>query len=58
MRAKAQYALWTTADQAFEKAREAARAGDSAAVSSLARQVSDLARLGLEQKHYPSTELK
>lgn len=55
-RAKAAFALWTTADLAYENAKVAAMAGDSAAVIKYATRASELARLGLAQKDYPSTE--
>jgi hypothetical protein len=54
--ARAVHALWTTAEVAIGKAREAAQAGDSAKVLSQAKIASDHARLGLAQKDYPSTE--
>lgn len=57
-KAKAEFALWTTADKAYQDALDAAKAGDSAAVLKLARKVSDLTKLGLAQKSYPSTEMK
>lgn len=57
-KAKAEYALWTTAEDALKKAQEAAKAGDSAAVLKLSAQASKLSKLGLEQTKYPSTELK
>lgn len=57
-KAKAEFALWTTADKAFKDAQEAAGAGNSAAVLRLAKQVSALVALAMEQKHYPSTEMK
>lgn len=55
-RAKAAFALWTTADLAYENAKVAAMAGDSAAVIKYATRASELAKLGLAQKDYPSTE--
>lgn len=54
--ARSAHALWTTADSALRKAREAAQAGDSAMVLQQAKTAADQARLGLAQKNYPSTE--
>lgn len=54
--AKAQKALWTTAEAALKKAQEAAAKGDSAAVLKFSKTASEQARLGLEQKNYPSTK--
>jgi hypothetical protein len=54
--ARSAHALWTTADSALSKAREAAQAGDSAMVLLHAKTAADQARLGLAQKNYPSTE--
>lgn len=54
--AKAQKALWTTAEAALKKAQEAAAKGDSAATLKFSRTASEQARLGLEQKNYPSTK--
>lgn len=51
--AKAQKALWTTAEAALKKAQEAAAKGDSAATLKFAKTASDQARLGLEQRNYP-----
>jgi len=55
-RARSAHALWTSAEAALRKAREAAQAGDSAMVLSQAKLAADQARLGLAQKAYPSTE--
>lgn len=54
--AKAQKVLWTTAEQALEKAQEAAAKGDSTATLKFSKTASDQARLGLEQKNYPLTK--
>jgi murein lipoprotein len=54
--AKAQKALWTTADAALKKAKEAASKGDSTATLKFSKTASEQARLGLEQKNYPSTK--
>lgn len=53
--ARGKFALWTSTENAFAKAREAARAGDSAEVLRQAGIASELARLGMEQLNYPST---
>lgn len=53
--ARGKFALWTSTENAIAKAREAARAGDSAEVLRQAGIASELARLGMEQLHYPST---
>lgn len=55
-RAKANHALWTSADAAIMRAREAALIGDNATVITQARIASDLAILGLAQRNYPTTE--
>lgn len=55
-KAKAQHALWTTAEVAIRKAREAARSGDSATVIAQSEIASELASLGLAQRDYASTE--
>ena len=57
-KAKAEFALWTTTDKAFKAAQESAKAGDSAAVLKQSKTVSDLVKLAMEQKNYPSTEMK
>lgn len=56
--AKAKFALWTTTDKAYKDALEAAKAGDSAAVIKLAKQVTSQVKLAMEQLNYPSTEMK
>lgn len=55
-RARAAHALWTTAESAIRKAREAAQVGDSATVIAQSEIASDLAGLGLAQRDYPTTE--
>jgi murein lipoprotein len=57
-KAKAEFALWTTTDKAYKDMQEAAKAGDSAAVVKLAKKVTAQVKIALEQKNYPSTELK
>lgn len=57
-KAKAEFALWTTTDKAFMDAQKAAKAGDSVAVIKLAKKVSSQVKIAMEQKNYPSTELK
>jgi len=57
-KAKSEFALWTTTDKAFKDAQSAAKAGDSAAVVKLAKRVTDTVKIALEQKNYPSTEMK
>lgn len=54
--AKAQNALWTTADGALKSAKEAAAKGDSAAVLKFAKTASTQANLGIGQKAYPLTK--
>lgn len=54
--ARAADALWTTAAAAMDKALAAAKLGDNATLITQARIASELAKLGLAQKHYPSTE--
>jgi murein lipoprotein len=54
--AKAQNALWTTAQDALKKAQEAAAKGDSAATLKFSKTASEHARLGLAQKGYPLTK--
>ncbi len=56
--AKSKFALWTTTDSALKAAKEAAKSGDSAAVIKQATMASDLAKLGIGQLSYPSTEQK
>ncbi len=57
-KAKAEYALWVPADNAFKSAQEAAKAGNSAEVVKQSKLASELAALGLAQNNYPSTEMK
>lgn len=54
--AKKRSALWTTAVGALEKAREAAKKGDSAIVVSQSETAVEQAFLGMAQLGYPSTE--
>lgn len=54
--AKAQKSLWTTAEDALKKAKDAAAKGDSAATLKFSKTASEQARLGLSQKSYPSTK--
>ncbi|MGO9446773.1 MAG: hypothetical protein ACLPXB_18650 [Thiobacillaceae bacterium] len=56
--AKAQYALWTTAESAMKAAEEAATKGDSEGVIKNAKMAEDLANLGLEQAKLPPLALK
>ncbi len=51
--AKAQFALWTTADAALEAAEEAAEKGDSATVIKKSNLASAHAKKGLAQLNYP-----
>jgi murein lipoprotein len=53
--AQAKGALWTTAQDALKKAREAATKNDSEAVIKAARTASEQARLGIAQTRYPLT---
>jgi murein lipoprotein len=53
--AKAKGALWTTAEDALNKAKEAVEKGDSNAVLKHAKTASEHAQLGLEQLKYPMT---
>jgi murein lipoprotein len=57
-KAKADFALWTTTDKLFKDAQDAAKAGDSAAVTKLAKKVSSQVQIAENQKSYPSTEMK
>jgi hypothetical protein len=56
--AKANFALWTTTDKLFKDAEASAKAGDSAAVIKQAGLVSAEVKVAMEQKNYPSTEMK
>ncbi len=56
--ARAAFTLWTSADDALQKARDAAQAGDSAGVIEQAALVSGLCKLSAAQAGYPSTEMK
>ncbi len=51
--AKAQNALWTTANDALTKAKEAAAKFDSATVIKLSKTASEHAQLGIQQLKYP-----
>jgi murein lipoprotein len=51
--AKAQDALWTTADAALKAAEEAAAKGDSATVLKQAKLASDHVKKGMAQLNYP-----
>lgn len=52
----AKKALWTTADDALEKAKDAAKKGDSAAVLKAAKTASEHAKLGIGQSEYPMVQ--
>jgi len=54
--AKKRMALWTTAQIALDKAREATKKGDSATVLEQSSVASEQAFLGMAQLGYPSTE--
>lgn len=56
--AKSKFALWTVTETALKAAQEAAKAGDSAAVMKQATMASTLAKAGIDQVSYPSTEQK
>lgn len=53
--AQAKKALWTTAQDALKKAKEAAGKGDSAAVVKESHKASEQAQLGIKQLSYPPT---
>jgi hypothetical protein len=55
-RARAEFALWTTAELALKQARDAALTGDDVTVIRQARIATEMATLGLAQQHYPTTE--
>ncbi len=57
-KAKSDFILWTTTDKAYKDAQEAAKAGDSAAVIKLSKKISAQVKIAMEQKNYPSTEMK
>ena len=57
-KAKAEDALWTTADAALKKAQEAEKKGDSAGVVKAAEEAKKQAELGLAQKNYPVLDIK
>jgi flagellar basal body L-ring protein FlgH len=56
--ARAAFTLWTTAEEALLKARQAAQVGDSARVIGQASLVSELCKLSAAQAGYPTTEMK
>jgi hypothetical protein len=56
--AKAQFALWTTADTALKPAEDAVKTGDSATVIAKAKFASAQCKAGIAQLSYPSTETK
>lgn len=51
--AQAKNALWTTAQDALKKAKEAADKGDSANAMKFAKTASEHAALGMQQQSYP-----
>jgi len=53
--ARAKGALWTSAEDALNKAKESAQEGDSSAVIKHAKTASEHVQLGLEQLKYPVT---
>ncbi len=53
--ARAQNALWTSAEDALRRAERAMADGNVAAALECARFAAGQAQLGLEQKHYPLT---
>ena len=53
--ARAQNALWTSAEDALRRAEHAMHGGDAAAAIKHARFATGQAQLGLAQKHYPLT---
>lgn len=55
--AKAKNALWTTANDALNKAKEAAAKFDSANVIKFAKTASEHAQLGIQQTQYPVSGL-
>ena len=57
-KAKSEFALWTTTDKAYKDAQDAAKNGDSAAVVKLSKKVSAQVAIAMQQKNYPSTEMK
>jgi murein lipoprotein len=56
--AKANFSLWLPSEDAYKKAQEAAKKGDSATVVKQTAIVMDLNKLAAAQNSYPSTELK
>lgn len=57
-KAKDNDALWSTAEDALKKAKEAEKKGDSAGVASASELAKKQAELGLAQKNYPVLQLK
>jgi hypothetical protein len=55
--ARAQQALWTSAVQALEQARNAANRFDNESVIRLSTQVNELVRLSLRQRQAPPVKL-
>jgi hypothetical protein len=55
--ARAQQALWTSAVQALEQARSAARRFDNESVIRLSTQVNELVRLSLKQRQAPPVKI-
>lgn len=55
--AQAKNALWTTAQDALKKAKEAADKGDSANAIKFAKIASEHAALGIQQQSYPVLSL-
>jgi hypothetical protein len=53
--AQSKKALWTTAQDALKKAKEAADKGDNARVIAASKKASDQAQLGIKQLSYPPT---
>jgi murein lipoprotein len=56
-KAKAQNALWTTAENALKAAEEAAAKGDSATVLKQAKLASDQVQKGMTQLGYPTLKV-
>lgn len=56
--AKANYTLWTPAENAYKAAEAAAKTGDSAKVIKEAGIATDLSKIAAAQASYPSTEMQ
>ncbi len=56
--ARAHYTLWVPAETAYQKALEAAKAGDSVTVLKETKTVMELNKLAAAQANYKSTETK